>query len=416
MNLFRNLLFWLLLALVGALFAQLLVQDPGEVLVRFRGTDYRTTVVGGLVLLAAVLFAAWLLWIVVTLPFRGWRGFRRRQDRARLADGMAALHQGHWARAEKLLELAAERSDTEVQARLGAAQAALARGDAAAAERHLAPLAARHPVAHALAAADLALALDRPDDALAALDARAAQPLPPRGQLMRAETLASLGRAHEAYGMLGTLRTQHAAPSERLDLLQARWAAAALHGAGDANVLAERWDGLPASVRSEPDVVGAYAARAAGLRWDEAAAASLEQALDARWDESLVDIYGRLPIGRLDARRATLERWLAAHPSSAALPLALARIARAQGNWPQAEEHLHRALAQGAGSEAWEELGDGFAAAGDEANARLSYANALRAAHGEPITARPDRDLRQRIFDRAVGEERDAHGVPHLKE
>ena len=39
MNLFRNLLFWLVLALLGALVAQVLVQDPGEVLVRFRGHD-----------------------------------------------------------------------------------------------------------------------------------------------------------------------------------------------------------------------------------------------------------------------------------------------------------------------------------------------------------------------------------------
>ena len=33
MNLFRNLLFWITLALAGALVAQLLVQDPGFVLV-----------------------------------------------------------------------------------------------------------------------------------------------------------------------------------------------------------------------------------------------------------------------------------------------------------------------------------------------------------------------------------------------
>ena len=32
MNLFRNLLFWIVLALVGALVAQLLVRDPGHVL------------------------------------------------------------------------------------------------------------------------------------------------------------------------------------------------------------------------------------------------------------------------------------------------------------------------------------------------------------------------------------------------
>ncbi|MFO1473100.1 MAG: hypothetical protein U1F20_00565 [Lysobacterales bacterium] len=40
MNLFRSLLFWIVLALLGALAAQFLLADPGYVLVRFRGTDY----------------------------------------------------------------------------------------------------------------------------------------------------------------------------------------------------------------------------------------------------------------------------------------------------------------------------------------------------------------------------------------
>lgn len=58
MNLFRSVLFWLVLAVLGALVAQLLLQDPGYVLVRFRGTDYQTTVAAGLGLLLAFMFGA----------------------------------------------------------------------------------------------------------------------------------------------------------------------------------------------------------------------------------------------------------------------------------------------------------------------------------------------------------------------
>lgn len=416
MNLFRNLLFWLLLAVAGALVAQLLVQDPGRVLISFRGTDYAFTVVSGLLMLAAALVVAWLLWTIVMLPFRGWRGFRSRQERARLADGLAALQQGHWSRAEKLLAQAAETGDAEAVARISAAQAADARGDAAAAQRQIEALGDRHPGARAIASAGRALADDRPTDALVALDAPAAQPLPPRGLLLRAQALAAQGRAQDAYGLLGALRQQQALPAAQLDELQARWSEAALREAGDANVLAERWDTLPKSLKSEPGVVAAYAERAAALRWDEAAAKSLEQALDTRWDEPLADLYGRLPIGRLDARRGNLERWLQAHPSSPALLLALARLAREQGQWPQAEAYLHRALAQGAGSDAWEELGHGFSAAGDETRARLSYANALRASRDEALVELPGRDLRQKISDQAVVETRDEHGVPRLQE
>ncbi len=415
MNLFRNILFWLALAVIGALIAQLLLHDPGYVLIRYRGNDYTTTVTSGVLILLAALFALWILWTLLLLPFRAWRGMRHRQARARLADGLNALHQGHWSRAEKLLGQAAEDSQAEAAARVAAARAADARGDADAAQRQIDALGDKHAAARAIASAERALSQQRPLDALTALDAPAAQPLPPRGLTLRAEALAASGQAGQAYGLLGPMRQQNALPAVRLDEMQTRWAEASLRQAADANVLAERWETLPKAAKSEPDVVAAYAERAAALRWDEAAAKSLEQALDARWSESLAALYGRLPIGRLEARRANAERWLQTHPSSPALLVALARLARAQNQWPQAEEYLHRALAQGAGGEAWEELGHGFAAAGDETRARLSYANALRAARNEPAQELPGRDLRQRIHDQAAVEERDEHGVPRLR-
>jgi HemY protein len=171
---------------------------------------------------------------------------------------------------------------------------------------------------------------------------------------------------------------------------------------------------LSKDARLDPAVVTAYAERAAALRWDEAATRSIEDALAARWDEGLAALYGALPVARLDSRRANAERWLQAHPASPALLLTLARLARAQDQWPLAEDYLHRALAQGAGADAWEELGHGFSVVGDESRARLSYANALRAARGEPVVDLPGRDMRQRIHDEAVVEQRDAHGMPRL--
>ena len=78
MNLFRNLRFWIVLALAGALLAQVLLQDPGQVLVRFRGMDYSTTVAFALVLLLAGLAVLWLLWQALSLPFRAWLGHRDR--------------------------------------------------------------------------------------------------------------------------------------------------------------------------------------------------------------------------------------------------------------------------------------------------------------------------------------------------
>lgn len=415
MNLFRSVLFWLVLAVLGALLAQVLLQDPGYVLVRYRGTDYTTTVAAGIGLLLAGLFALVLLWTLLRLPFRAWKRHRERQARAKLTEGFAAYQRGEYARAELLLKQAADTGEAEAVARVHAAKAAAARGDERAASAHADALGERHPGARAVLLAQQALARGDAEAALAALDAPQAQPLPPRGLRLRADALAAGGRSHEAYGLLGALRQQQALPPAQLDALQAQWAAQSLQQAADANALADRWDALPAALRSTADVVAAYARRAAALRWDEAATRSIEQALDMRWDEGLVDLYGRLPVSRLEHRRAQLERWLPAHPSSPAALLAIARIAQAQGQWPQADAWLHRAIAQGAGAPAWEALGDAAARAGDESRARLAYANALRSQRGEPLHDLPGRDLRQQIADTAAIEERDEHGTPRLR-
>lgn len=419
MKVFRTTVVLLILLALGVFAAQWLAQehsrDFGRVFVQFGGYDWETDVPRALLSLLLIAGAAWLVLKLLTLPFRAWARHRRKQARARLIEGLDSLHGGHWNRAEKLLERAAEDDEVGAIARIAAVRAADAREDDAAARRHLDVLAQRNATAHALVAADRALARQSPLDALAALESPAAQPLPPRGLALRAQALALLNRSGEAYGLLGALKQQQSLSVGRLDALEKDLAARAVREANDANVLAERWETLPKPLRNDPAVVAAYAERAAAMRWEDAAIRSLEAALDARWDESLVALYGQLPVGKADSRRASAQRWLQAHPASPALLVTLARLARQQGQWPQAQEFLHRALAQGAGTEAWEELGDGFAAAGDEASARRSYANALRAQRGEAPVELPGRDMKQKIFDAAVVEERDEHGLPRLR-
>lgn len=420
MNLFRHLLFWILAALAGAVLAQVLIQDPGFVLVRYLGTTIEATLVGGVLMIGAALFALWLLYALLRLPFRLWYRRRERIARARLGDGIDALHQGRYAQAEKLLTQAAQDPQFEAPARVAAARAALARGDGAAATAQLDALPAKHAASRAVVLAEAALAEDRIADAVSALDTVADGAPPPRALALRADALAASGQSAQAYGMLGALRQQQALSSSQLADRERLWAERALREAADANALADRWDALPTALRNTPAVVRAYADRAAALRWDDAAASSLEQAIDAQWDESLAAHYGALPVDRLDAtalerRRAHADNWLRAHPASPGALLGVARLARAQGQWPHAEQTLHRAIAQGGGGEAWEALGDGFAQAGDDARATLCYRNALRAARGDAAEPMPGRDLKQQILAEAAIEDRDAHGLPQLR-
>lgn len=184
MNLFRTLLFWILLALAGALIAQLMLVDPGYVLIRYLGTEVETTLSGALLLAGACALVGWLLWKLLALPYRLWRRRHDAQARARLVDGLDALHHGRYAQAERLLLQAARDPQFEAQARIAAARAAAARGEHAAARAHVDALGDAHAIARTLALAELALAEGRPHDAHAALDALDGAS-PPRAEALR---------------------------------------------------------------------------------------------------------------------------------------------------------------------------------------------------------------------------------------
>ncbi len=417
MKLFRFLLICLALAALGALLWQSFATDPGSVVVQWRGTEYRTTVAKGLVLLAFALLALWFALWLLRLPLRMWRMHRNRQTRVRMAGGLLALHEGRWARAEKLLAQASEDPTMRLSARLAAAQAAQARGDTAAFEQHLQSAGSENAdSATALARAEKLLAAGRAPEAIAALDATT-QPPSPRALLLRTRALIASRRSLEAYGALGALKNAQALSPDDHAALEAELAARSLREAEDANALADHWDRLLSSLRARSDVVAAYARRAVELRMEDAAAAAIDAALKNHWDEALALQYGHIPQSRNPAapsRLATAEGWLRGHTDSAALAVTLGRLCGEQGQWGRAEDYLHRAIAQGAGSDAWEELGHVYSAQAQTEAAQLSYRNALCAARGEAVEPIPGRGLREQIFDTAVIEERSEHGVPRL--
>ncbi|MGB3393774.1 MAG: heme biosynthesis HemY N-terminal domain-containing protein [Stenotrophomonas sp.] len=418
MKAFRSLLVALLVAAIGIAGAQWLghesVRGIGKVIVRAGGNDYIATLPQATLALLIAGLLLWLAWLLLSAPFRSWARYRSKQGRARLIDGLLALDNGQWQRAGKLLHGAASEERARPIALVAAMRAAEAGGDTAAASQYLQQLGTVDATLHALHSAERWLQQQRPQQAIDALDLPAIQPLPPRALHLHSQALAAAGRAEEAYGQLGALRQQQALPADVLAALETRLALQMLDEAGDVNVLASRWEVLPKPLRATPAAIAHYARRAAALNWNDAALHCIEQALDSHWDEGLITLYGELPVEKLDSRRASAQRWLQTHPSSPALLLTLSRLARGQGQWPQAEDFLHRAIAQGAGSEAWEELGEGFAANGEDALARQSLLNALRQRRGQEPQSLQHRDLRQQIQDQAVAEERDEHGFPRL--
>lgn len=387
----QSLVVLLLAVAIGVVAAQWLGADDlnrfGEVTLRYGGYDYHSNLPKVALLSVIAVLVLWLLWSLIAAPFRAWGRYRRKQGRARLTEGLQAHEQGHWQRAEKLLTSAAEDKEVSAVALVTAVRSAQARDDDAAVNQYLQRLATEDATSHALLLAERLLAQERPVDAINVLDVAAIQPLPPRGLWLRTEALARADRAHEAYGQLGALRKQKVLPDAAVAELEIRLAAQSLLEAGDVNALAAQWEATPKALRSDPEVVSAYALRAVALDWDEPALLNLEQALDTRWDESVVTLYGQMPVEKLATRQANLQRWLTTQPSSPALLLALGRIAARQRQHTLAEDYLHRAIAAGAGPAAWEALGEVFLDRSETALASQCFANALRQQRGDDSVA-----------------------------
>jgi len=412
-NLYRSLLWWLALAVLGALAWHWFSQDLGDVVVRYRGLTYTTTLAYFVLAWGLLWFGLWALWWLLRLPFKAWRRHAHQLARNRLVSGLEALHQGRWQRAEQLLAKAANEAPLRTPALLGARRAADARGDAEAAARHHAALLAHDTTAAVLEQAQRLLDQGRPEETLDAL-ASLGGPLPPRAAWQRTEAQVASGRAMDAHASLNALRRDQVADADALAALEVRISAAALDQAPQADELQQRWHALPQRLRLAAPVASAFAQRAAALGMEDAGAHAIADALEANWDESLAALYGRLPPGREGKRLSRAEAWLAQHPSSPGLLTALGSLCRAQELWGKAEDYLHRALAQGAGADAWESLGHVFTAQGDAGRAQIAYANALRLGREEPPLPLGGRSLRDQIADAAVAEVRNAHGIPLL--
>jgi HemY protein len=412
---FRTLLWWLLLAALGALAYELLATDLGEVVMRWHGFTANTTVAFAIMAWGLLWFIGWSLWTVLRLPFTAWQRLAQAQARKRLVNGLVALHEGRNARAAALLEKAAEDEDSATLAQLAAREAALRRGDHSAAARLQQKLAEREPLVAALNTAE---ALVAQGNARAALDLlqpwQERQALPPRGLRLRGAALLATGRAADALPMLPLLARENELGAESFAALEREWHAAALMQSAHADELQQRWHALGAAQREQVPLLQAYAARAGQLGLEGEASNVLADALERRWDEALLPAYAALPTAREDTRLARAQGWLGAHADSAALALALGHLALRAGELGKAEEMLSRAEAQGAGAAAWEELGHVYTAREDSARAQLCYANALRVARAAPTVPLSGRSLREQIAAEAVAEQRDAFGYPKM--
>jgi HemY protein len=418
MKLWRWILLLVIVAAIAAFGWHWVAEDPGYVLVRFRGVTAQTSLLAAVVLLILAWVVIVALWRLVRWPFGAFSRRHRRLSQQRLADGLVAMMEGRHSDAERDLGRASRLNTLRGPALLAAAEAASRRGEHGRALESLSEAAQVAPRAARVLRARVLRRDGRPAEALTLLTPEADNGnLSPGGWREFALAALASGDTRRAREALEPLQKSGVLGTRAYNALETQILVASLNVAADGAVLNTLWSQLPKGQRRAPAVIDAYARKAAGFGLVLPAMDEVESALRREWSSQLVETYGTLPGGDLEARLRRAEAWQDAHPNDPCLLLALGRMCVRMSLWGKARQYLERSLALAPSASAWEALGDTYSGLGDAVLAQRCYRNAIAAARGDSGEPLPVSNVvGGRLDTRPIAiEERDEHGVPRLR-
>jgi HemY protein len=418
MKLWRWILLLVIAAAVAAFGWHWVAEDPGYVLVRFRGVTAQTSLLAAVVLLLLASVVITMLWRLVRWPFGAFSRRHRRLSQQRLAEGLVALMEGRHSDAERDLNRASRLDTLRGPALLAAAEAASRRGEHSRALESLGEAAQVAPRAARVLRARVLRRDGKPAEALTLLTPEADNGnLSPGGWREYALAALASGDTRRAREALEPLQKSGVLGARAYNALETQVLVASIHATTDGAFLNTLWSQLPKGQRRAPAVVDAYARKAASFGLVLPAMDEVESALRRDWSSQLVETYGTLSGGDLEARLRRAEGWQDAHPNDPSLLLALGRMCVRMSLWGKARQYLERSIALVPSTNAWEALGDTYTGLGDNSLAQRCYRNAIALARGDSAEQLPVGNVvGGRLDTRPIAiEERDEHGVPRLR-
>jgi HemY protein len=418
MKLWRWILLLVIVAALAAFGWHWVAEDPGYVLIRFRGYTTQTSLLAGIVLLLLAWVVVVALWRLARWPFGAYSRRHRRVSQQRLAEGLVALMEGRHSEAERDLNRASRLDTLRGPALLAAAEASSRRGEHGRALESLDEAAQVAPRAARVLRARVLRRDGRPAEALTLLTPEADNGnLSPGGWREFALAALASGDTRRAREALEPLQKSGVLGARAYNALETQVLVASIQATSDGAVLNTLWSQLPKGQRRSPTVIDAYARKAASFGLVLPAMDEVESALRREWSSQLIETYGTLPGTDLEARLRRAEGWQEAHPNDPNLLLALGRMCVRMSLWGKARQYLERSIALVPSASAWEALGDTYTGLGDTTLAQRCYRNAIALARGENTEALPAGEVvGGRLDTRPIAmEERDEHGVPRLR-
>lgn len=389
-----------IIALVAsALAANFLLQDPGSVIITFRGKIIEMSVFVLGLLVALMFVSIWAIAYLVKAPRKlGEAAGRYRAGRAgqRLTRGVIEVAEGNFARGERLLARAAGVSEAPLLNYLQAARAAHLLGQDERRDTWLKQAYENLPgAANAvlLTQAELQLDQDQYEQALATLR-KIEENSPNHGH-----ALMLLGRLYyrlEDWNNLGDLLPRlkkfgRLDPSV-LDEWSIRVLEEQLDAAANGNALQEIWKSVPRELRTNIDVLETWFSNLVRTDMHEMAERDLAAELKRSWRQPLVRLYGIVEGADSAKQLKRAEDWLKHHGEDPELLLATARLCLRNELWGKARSYLETVIAIRPTADAYQEYGRLLNQLGEGEAAAEAYREGLGLVAGAPLPAIPHLD------------------------
>ena len=372
------LLFALIILLAGSLVGELIVKDPGYVLLSYQGTIIETSI-WGLFLVTVVGFT--LLYLLLQLAqyllarrrkINQWRENhgRKRADRKTLS-GLNALSAGNWSKAQRLLSQAAPKSGVSLVNYLAAARAAHEQNQHETCDELLDQARLEAPKAEvAVGIIQSQIQIDRGhwESALATL-VRLRNKAPKHSYILKllSQTYAELQDWGSMVQLLPDLRKQNVYPPEQLAKLEQQIYLGHLQKSLDSvsgnadnavrqRMLGQGWKAVPKVLQNDSSLIERQVELLLECDANGSAEQFLKERLKKQWQPELVALYGRIEGSDTEKQFKQALSWQKDHPNDATLQLTLGRLALRNSEWQQAQNHFEKSLELQSSSEAYAEL------------------------------------------------------------
>jgi len=394
-----NFVFLVIMVSFSLLVAEFILNDPGYVLLAYESYVLETSLfVAFLVTVLFAVVAALLVYLASRLlgvrsGLSQWitaRGVKLARQKTTL--GLIELAEGHWSKARKLLDEAADDNDHPLINYLNAARAADELGDVEGRDEYL-KLAhetktGKPSFAVGLTQAQLQFKRKDWEHCLATLQ-RLRENAPKHGYVMK--MLVQVYQETEEWEklclLLPELRKSKENPFSEDDFVKCerhaylnRLNAVAKRKSAEASQsqqLTQLWHDIPKSLSQDAELQLTYAQNLVSIGDVEKAARFIESSIDLVWSDEMIHLYGCIPFKYPEKASSVVLNWLRRRPKSASALLAVGRISLQCEQWQRAQTYFEHCLSEKQSAEVYGELARLLAGLGQHAKSNEYFQKGL---------------------------------------